>query len=155
MSVSLGLSIISLLLAFWALYWSRRHGKAAEDSAAAAKRSADAAESSSVAATRSAQAAEASANTAIESLNFSKQKALQEEKEARARKLDGLVQEAIDKWPERGELLYIVLREPTLTDDEIRQLVFRVGPAVGYPQDQMEQRCKTLIEDRKKRQPGA
>jgi uncharacterized protein YfaQ (DUF2300 family) len=128
LDIPLGFSIISLLLSFWALYWSRRSAMAAEKSAAAAE-----------------------TNTAIanDALELAKQKTLHEKTQARVTRLDGLVREAIDGWRSKGSLHEIVDREPSLTDDEIDQLVRRVFASLGKPTEKAERCLADLLERRR------
>jgi uncharacterized protein YfaQ (DUF2300 family) len=129
LDTSLGLSFISLLLSFWALYWSRR---------------------SAVAAEKSARAAEANAAVSSDALELGKQKALHEKTQARAVRLDSLVEEAVRDWRTKGSLHEMVDREPGLTDDEIRQLVHRVFASVGKSRDKTDNYIEDMLQRRQR-----
>jgi hypothetical protein len=99
-----------------------------------------------MAAEKSARAAQANASVASDTLELSKQKALDEKAQARAVRLDTLVEEGARDWRSKGSLHEIVDREPGLTDEEIRQLVRRVfasgksEKADKYAEDMLQRR---------------
>jgi 2-iminoacetate synthase ThiH len=129
MFLSVGISLAALGISLVALYWSKK---------------------SAIAAGRSADAAEETARISREALDFSKVKAEEEKRQTREQWLNALVQQGVNDWPGKGSLAHIVLREPSLTEDEVHQLAQRVCDSVGYPPESTDRHFKQLLELRAK-----
>ncbi len=155
MNAALAMSVIAVLVSLWALHWRRRAAIAAERSANEAIKSAAAAEASASAATRSAAAAEQSAATAAEALSFARQQAEQSALRQRKQWLDGLVDEGMRDWPQRGSVYHIVNREPSLTDGEIQEFVRAVFSGRGRTLAEADAHLTHVLERREKHLKGA
>jgi hypothetical protein len=123
MSTELALILVALLLALWALTWSRRASVAAERAALAAEKAALAAERSALAARRGAEAAEASAAAARVASGGDDRTSVDPTMEARSARIDAVVKELLDCFARDGSAWPLIERNPALgrTEIEARQ----------------------------------
>jgi hypothetical protein len=130
-STNLGLTLIALLLAFWAITWARRAAVAAERTAVAAEKSALAAERSAMAARRGAEAAEASAVKAVEAARGDATQPADSKSRGEDIWLDVFVKELVDNWPRDASAWPLVERNPGLGDHEVEAIIHRAFHLMG------------------------
>ena len=144
MSIGLALGLIALLLSLWAINWASRAANAAERAAAAAEKSAMAAGRTALAAQRRSDAAATTLGAAEpegpkHELNF--------DASARARtaRLDALVKELMDTWPQEKSAWPLIERNPTLADDEVEGVIEKALYLMGYTEEEARQHAVAVL----------
>lgn len=88
-------------------------------------------------------------------MDFAKQKAVDDKRAARAKRIDELVDQGIAEWDRKGELYHIVNRQRDLTNEEVASLVFRVFDGRGKPRSEAEEHLRNVMKERERRGLGA
>lgn len=145
MSTALGLGLIALLLALWAVHLGRNAMRSAERTAIAAEKSALAAERSAMAAKRGADAAEASAQAAREAGHIGPAPAVDATARGRAERLDALVKDLIGGWPEHGSAWPLVERNSELADSDVAQIIDKAFHEMGRSEGEARQHTTAVL----------
>ena len=148
-STGIGLTLIALLLSFWALTWARRAANAAERTAIAAEKSALAAERSALAAKRGAEAAETSALAAREAAGIKSERTLDEAAQSRADRVDAVVKEVTDSWPKEGSAWPVIERNTGLSDQEVDEIIQKAFFAMGRTESEARQHAVAVLNMRR------
>jgi hypothetical protein len=149
MSEALGLGLIALLLAMWAINWARRAGNAAERAAIAAQKSALAAERSALAAKRSAETAAAVAQASPKPAEPERRSDTDPAAQARTVRIDALAKELIEVWSRDSSAWPLVERYPDLVDDEVEAVIQKAFYAMGRTDDEARQHVVAVLNFRR------
>ena len=144
MSIGLALGLIALLLSLWAINWASRAANAAERAAVAAEKSALASERNALAAQRRADAA-ATPSHAAEPAAPKHEPNYEASTRARTARLDALVQELMNSWPQEKSAWPLVERHPTLADDEVKEVVEKALYLMGHTEDEAKQHAVAVL----------
>jgi len=147
-TTGLGLTLISLLLAFWALTSARRAANAAERTAVAAEKSALAAERSALAAKRGAEAAEASA-AAARGVAGTSAPVLGDAARASAVRVDAVVKELLEIWPRDASAWPLVEQNIALSDDEVGEMIRKAFHLMGRTEPEARQHTVAVLNMRR------
>ena len=150
MSEALGLGLIALLLAMWAINWARRAANAAERAAVAAEKSALAAERSAMAARRSAETAAAQAPMPAEPGH---RPDADPAGQVRTARVDALARDLVDSWARDGSAWPLVALNPDLADDEIGAVILKAFYAMGRTDDEAKQHVVAVLNFRRDHKP--
>jgi hypothetical protein len=145
MSTVLGLSLIALLLALWAVHLGRLALRSAERTAIAAEKSALAAERSAMAAKRGADAAEAAAHAAHGTGSPGSAPQADSAAQARAVRVEALVKELVATWPEHGSAWPLVERNAALNDAEVSEIIDRAFHEMGRTESEARQHATAVL----------
>jgi hypothetical protein len=145
MSTGLGLSLIALLLALWAVHLGRNAMRVAERAAIAAEKSALAAERGAMAAKRGADAAEANAQVTPGSGSPRPLPAGDDAAKARAARIDGLVRELIETWPEHGSAWTLIERNSALPDADVAEIIDKAFHEMGRTEPEARQHATAIL----------
>ncbi|HQR10913.1 MAG TPA: hypothetical protein PLW68_06235 [Casimicrobiaceae bacterium] len=151
-STNLGLTLIALLLALWAITWARRAAIAAERTAVAAEKSALAAERSAMAARRGAEAAEASAVKAVEAASEGAAQSADPKSLGDDAWLDVFATELIDNWPKEASAWPLVERNPGLGDHEVQAIIRRAFHLMGRTEAEARHQSVAVLNMRREHQ---
>ena len=146
LSTVTGLALIGLLLSLWALNWARRAANAAERTAIAAEKSALAAERSAMSAKRGAEAAEASAVAAKAAAGVP---AYDDPAQARAARLDAVVKQLVDEWPEEASAWPLVERNRALADEDVDEIIQKAFHQMGRTDGEARQHVVAVLNMRR------
>jgi|SRR5271165_5558671 len=144
MSVGLALGLIALLLSLWAINWASRAANAAERAASAAEKSAVAAGRTALAAQRRTDAAATTASAA-EPAGPKQQPNFDASTRARTTRLDALVKELMDTWPQERSAWPLIERNPTLADDEVVDVVEKALYLMGHTEEEAKQHAAAVL----------
>src|SRR5271169_533525 len=142
MSIGLALGLIALLLSLWAINWASRAANAAERAAAAAEKSAIAAGRTALAAQRRTEAA---ATTPAEPTGDKHEPNYDASARARTARLDALVKELMDAWPQEKSAWHLIERNPTLADDEVEDVIEKALYLMGHTDDEAKQHAAAVL----------
>jgi hypothetical protein len=146
MSIDLALTLIALLLSFWALTWARRAATAAERTAIAAEKNALAAERSAMAARRAADAAEYSAVATRTSARTSgAPPAVDDAARARGARIDAIVKELIETWTRDASAWPLVESNTELADDEVEEMIRKAFHLMGRSEGEAKQHSVAVL----------
>jgi len=144
MSIGLALGLIALLLSLWAINWASRAANAAERAAAAAEKSALAAERNALAAQRRTDAA-TMASRAANPAGPKQEPNFDASMRTRTTRLDALVKELIDTWPQEKSAWPFIERNPLLTDDEVEDVIEKALYLMGHSDDEAKQHAVAVL----------
>ncbi|MEO8751190.1 MAG: hypothetical protein ABI624_00770 [Casimicrobiaceae bacterium] len=153
MSEALGLGLIALLLAMWAINWARRAGNAAERAAIAAEKSALAAERSALAARRSAETVAAAAQVSSATAAPEHLPATDSRVQGKTARIDALVKELIEVWSRDSSAWPLVERYPELADDEVEAVIQKAFYTMGRTADEARQHAVAVLNFRRDHKP--
>lgn len=145
MSTALGLGLIALLLALWAVHLGRNAMRSAERTAIAAEKSALAAERSAMAAKRGADAAEASAQAARGAGHAGPASAVDVAAQARIERFDALVKDLVGGWPEHGSAWPFIERNSELADSDVAQIIDKAFHTMGRSDSEARQHTTAVL----------
>ena len=145
MSIELGLNLIALLLAMWAIHWARSAANAAERAASAAEKTALEVGRTALAARRAAEAAEASALAASTPAQRLQPLPSGNAEAAPALNVDALVKESVANWDQEHSLWPLISRHPGLTETEVETMVHRVFYALGRSDGEARQHAQAVL----------
>lgn len=144
MTIGLALGLIALLLSLWAINWASRAANAAERAAAAAEKSAVASERNALAAQRRADAA-ATTSRAAEPAQSKPEPNYEVSTRARTERLDALVKELMNTWPQEKSAWPLVERHPTLADEEVEEVIEKALYLMGHTEDEARQHAVAVL----------
>ncbi len=145
MSIDFALTLIALLLSFWALTWARRAATAAERIAVAAEKNALAAERSAMAARRAADAAEYSAVTARTSGGNGSAATVDDAVHSRGARIDAIVKELIQTWTRDASAWPLVESNTGLADDEVEEMIRKAFHLMGRTEGEAKQHAVAVL----------
>jgi len=145
MSIDLALTLIALLLSFWALTWARRAATSAERTAIAAEKNALAAERSAMAARRAADAAEYSVVHARTSSGADGSPVVDDAMRARDARIDAIVKELIATWTRDASAWPLVESNTALADDEVEEMIRKAFHLMGRSEGEAKQHSVAVL----------
>ncbi len=144
MSIGLALGLIALLLSLWAINWASRAANAAERAAAAAEKSALAAERNALAAQRRTDAATMTSRPP-EPAAPKHEPNFDASTRARTARLDALVKELMDTWPQEKSAWPLIERNPTIADEEAEEVIQKALYLMGHTDDEAKQHAVAVL----------